>query len=137
MSTPATHIPSLRRQWFGALGAMLAWGMDFLLRYAISWSACVTLWQNFVLFEPHTVRLLLMVLTLVTGAVAASAGITAWRIGQALNEACGRSLPDQRSTPDPFARTRFMAVLGQFMAALFMFGILLQAVPGLLLPVCE
>ena len=133
---PAARVPGLGRQWFAVLGAMLAWGADFLLRYGISWSACAGGWAEAELLGMRLVHLLLVLLTVLTGAVAVAATIEAWRIWRGMGRAAARDPPDRRAEADPFARSRFMAIAGLTMGALSLYGILLQALPGLFLPAC-
>lgn len=136
MDAPARSTSDLRKQAFVALGAMLAWGADFLLRYAIAWLACVAGWADIEILGVSLLYVLLFLLTILAGAVAIAAGLAAWRLWREVDAVSAGTPPDQRAASDPVARTRFLALWGLMMSALFLFGILLLALPGLFLPPC-
>ena len=124
--SPAPHPESLRAirargnaaLWFGVLGGPAAWSFDTLAALALQQSWCsATLSDTLVPFRG--VGLWLVLLGIVTGGVAIAAGVTAWRLHGELGNDTGKSETD-------LDRRRFMAHAGMYMAALFLFAIVLR-----------
>jgi hypothetical protein len=112
--------PELFAQWFGVLGAPLAWVADHGLSYSMTQHACST--GKF--FE-------LKLVSLVMFAIAVLAVLFAWRnrvhgSGAASSDAAGA-----------LGRTNFMGLLGLMISLLFTTVILANAVPRFILGPCE
>ena len=112
--------PELFAQWFGVLGAPVAWVADHSLSYSMTQHACST--GRF--FELKIVSVLMI-------AVALLAMLFAWRnhvhSGAAIANDAGNAL----------GRTNFMGMLGLLVSSLFTAVILANAVPRFILTPCQ
>jgi hypothetical protein len=112
--------PELFAQWFGVLGAPIAWVADHSLSYSLTQHACST--GKF--FE-------LKLVSLVMVAIALLAVLCAWR-----NRVhSGTAIPNDAG--DPLGRTNFMGVLGLLISTFFTAVIIANAVPRFILTPCE
>ncbi|MGI8403132.1 MAG: hypothetical protein ACR2NS_16230 [Gemmatimonadaceae bacterium] len=136
--------------WFGFLAGPLAWATQELSSYAFSAYACAPHMTN--LDEPalRGLVLLLILIALAAAAVALAGGLVAlheWR-GAATSDEGHDEAPHggdlqhvahrggDVATNQRTGRARFMALAGIFFSSLFLFGIVLSAVPLFTLNFC-
>ncbi len=133
-----THLSSGRHQvsltalWFGLFAAPTVWSLQLLLLYPVVAHAC------FPRDRPLSVPLLstpvVLLVSVVALAVAAAAGLIAlrsWRSTRAEHHAGEEHLPETGE-----GRSRFMALGGMLLSGLFLFGIVMNGLPFLLLRPC-
>lgn len=107
-------------QWFGVLGAPVAWAAEEVVSYATTQHACST-----------GSEWLLYLYSFCALAVGAAALAAAWR-----SYAVTRP-PAKNSGGAPEDRTRALGILGLMTAALFTLAILASAVPKVILSPCD
>jgi hypothetical protein len=132
VQTPLGHsnrIPQ-RRLWFGACAGAAAWATDGFTCFLISTQACADGNGNWGSLSAAEVRLLLGVITLVLLAVAVIGGLMSLRNW--------RSLSEQRNLAEAEGQGReaFMALVGVFVSAAFVVGIIWAGIPLILIDVC-
>ncbi len=133
-----THLSSGRHQvsltalWFGLFAAPTVWSLQLLLLYPVVVHAC------FPRDRPLSVPLLstpvVLLVSVVALAVAAAAGLIAlrsWRSTRAEHHAGEEHLLETGE-----GRSRFMALGGMLLSGLFLFGIVMNGLPFLLLRPC-
>jgi hypothetical protein len=119
-NTGLKSMPELSAQWFGVLGAPIAWVLDHSLSYSMTQHACST--GKF--FELKLVSVVMI-------AVALLAMLFAWRNHVHSGTAVGN---DARGA---LGRTNFMGMLGLLVSSLFTAVILANAVPRFILTPCQ
>jgi hypothetical protein len=131
---PAARAVTLAALWFGLFGAPVAWSLQLLASYALVAHGC------YPDAEPMTMPVIPALRTLVLGtgvaalAVALLAAGSAWRSWRATEH-------EHKSEPEGLleagaGRTRFMALAGMLVSAVFVLGIVMNVVPLLLLRPC-
>jgi hypothetical protein len=116
--------------WFGLFGAPVVWCLQLLASYALVAHGC------YPDAEPMTIPVVPGLRTLVLGtgaaalAVALLAGGSAWRSWRATRHEREALLEAGEG------RTRFMALAGMLLSAVFVLGIVMNVVPLLLLRPC-
>jgi hypothetical protein len=110
------------RQMFAWLGAPTAWFVSLMVVYGAQDILCQ------LGADPVLIRATLVALSIVAALVAAAAGWTAWRIhhGDRAEPATARS----------DSRRELLAVLGLFLAFVFLVAIVLTALSALLVSTC-
>jgi hypothetical protein len=106
--------------WTGILAGPVAWLVSFEINFALAPWACV-----------NQQKILLYIVSLIAFIISAASGILAWSEWKQL----GSEWPGEGGGAVP--RGRIMAIGGMLMSALFCLVILAQAVPALMLGVCE
>jgi hypothetical protein len=116
--------------WFGLFGAPVAWSLQLLTSYALVAHGC------YPDAEPMTMPVVPGLRTLVLGTGAAAlvvallAGSSAWRSWRATQDGHEALLEAGEG------RTRFMALAGMLLSAVFVLGIVMNVVPLLMLRPC-
>lgn len=121
--------PSLPALLFALLGGAVAWTVHLLAAYTLVTVDCSTEWNGG--------RLTVGVLTLVSLAVTAAAGLLARRLWLRAR-AVDRPVDDawDARMGERTARVSFLAVVGLVLAILFAVAIVYEAMPLLMVPVC-
>jgi hypothetical protein len=120
--------------WFGMFGAPVAWSLQLLASYALVAHGC------YPDAEPMTMPVVPGLRTIVLGtgvaalAVALLAGGSAWRSWRATQQE-HEGGPEALLEPGE-GRTRFMALAGMLLGAVFVLGIVMNVVPMLMLHPC-
>jgi hypothetical protein len=120
--------------WFGLFGAPVAWSLQLLASYALVAHGC------YPDAEPMTMPVVPGLRTLVLGtgaaalAVAVLAGGSAWRSWRATQREHAGGHESLLEAGE--GRTRFMALAGMLLSAVFMLGIVMNVVPLLMLRPC-
>ena len=129
---PAVRAATPAALWFGLFGAPVAWSLQLLASYALVAHGC------YPDAEPMTMPVVPCLRTLVLGtgaaalAVALLAGGSAWRSWRTTqHEGRQEALLEAGE-----GRTRFMALAGMLLSAVFVLGIVMNVVPVLLLRPC-
>jgi hypothetical protein len=131
---PADRAVTPPALWFGLFGAPVAWSLQLLASYALVAHGC------YPDAEPMTMPVVPGLRTLVLGtgaaalAVALLAGGSAWRSWRATaheHEGAHEALLEAGQ-----GRTRFMALAGMLLSAVFVLGIIMNVVPLLMLRPC-
>ncbi|MEO7986219.1 MAG: hypothetical protein ABI766_06770 [Gemmatimonadales bacterium] len=131
---PAEHAVALGALWFGLFGAPVVWSIQLVLNYALVTHAC------FPASNPRATPTFdgLWTAVLVAGVVAAliavAAGVTAWRSWRLTRQEHHGGDEALRDAGE--GRTRFMAVAGMLLSTIFLFGIVMNALPLFLVPTC-
>jgi hypothetical protein len=135
MNTQAHPIETNRvppsRLWFGVSAAAIAWAIQELLSIVIASLACDNGAYVWTRLSAGGVRALLAVITLGLLAVTVTAGFTSFRTW--------RSLSAQRQLIRAEGRSReeFMALIGVFVSAVFVAGILWAGIPLIMIALCR
>ena len=131
---PAEHAVTLGALWFGLFGAPVAWSLQLLFNYALVSHSC------FPATDPRSVPTLgglwtvVLVASVVAAAIALAAAATAWRSWRLTRE---EHHGDEGALLDAGeGRTRFMVAAGMLLSAIFLFGIVMNALPLLLVQPC-
>lgn len=134
MSDTAHGLPPSRHLALALLGAPAAWSVHFLAAYVVVALWCSAGWRG--------AGVALAVLTILCVAAAVAAGLLAVRVWQrgrawlARDEEPGEPGPWDARMGERGARAAFVGVVALFMAGLFTFLILLEALPVLFAPLC-
>jgi hypothetical protein len=131
---PAVRAVTPAALWFGLFGAPVAWSLQLLASYALVAHGC------YPDAEPMTMPVIpgLRALVLATGVaalavalLAAGAAWRSWRAAQHEHKGGHEALLEAGE-----GRTRFMALSGMLLGAVFVLGIVMNVVPLLLLRPC-
>jgi hypothetical protein len=124
---PAAHPVALAALWFGLFGAPAVWGVQLMLNCALVAHSCYpgVVPRSTPLFGGLGTAVL--VASVVALAIAAAAGLTAWRSWRATR---------YRHVDAEDGRTRFMARAGMPVSGLFLLGVIMNAIPLFILPPC-
>ena len=131
---PAARAITPAALWFGLFGAPVAWSLQLLASYALVAHGC------YPDAEPMTMPVVPGLRTLVLGtgaaalAVAFLAGGSAWRSWRATQQEHEGGHEGLLEAGEE--RTRFMALAGLLLSAVFVLGIILNVVPQLMLRPC-
>lgn len=115
------HGPSIPRLLFAVLGAPVIWATHLGVIYFLQTLDCITAWDGG--------RRAILLATLALGAIAATAGWTAWRLHRRLGG-------EDVAAPERDG-IRFLLVLGIGAGVLFTATIVLEGVSPLLAPLCS
>ena len=132
---PARHAVSSGRLFFGFFGGPVAWSIQLLASYALVERRCVPrLPGTAVLPLGWTEGVLLLVSAAAVGVVVAAfaAALSGWRSSARELHGGAVHAPDAGE-----GRTRFMALAGVAMSALFLVACAVQLIATLLLPRCR
>lgn len=131
---PAVRAVTPAALWFGLFGAPAAWSLQLLTSYALVAHGC------YPDAEPMAIPVVQGLKTLVLGtgvaalAVALLAAASAWRSWRATRR--GHEGDHEALLEAGEGRTRFMALAGVLLGAVFVLGIVMNVVPLLLLRPC-
>jgi hypothetical protein len=131
---PAARGVAQTALWFGLFGAPVAWSLQLLASYALVAHGC------YPDAEPMTMPVVPGLRTLVLGtgvaalALALLAGGSAWRSWRATQHEHDDGHEALLEAGE--GRTRFMALAGMMLSAVFVLGIVMNVVPLLLLRPC-
>ncbi|HET6580196.1 MAG TPA: hypothetical protein VFG66_17900 [Gemmatimonadales bacterium] len=132
---PAGHRVALGALWFGLFGAPVVWSIQLMLNYGLVTHSC------FPASEPRTTPLFggLRTTVLLAGAVALAialaAGVTAWRSWRATRHEHPGGQESLLEVGE--GRTRFMALAGMLVSGLFVLGVIMNAIPLFIMPLCR
>jgi len=130
--TPDVHHAFL---WFGLFGGPAAWSLQLLINYPLMAHACYP--GKLPLGTPTSgrawavavaINALMILITLAAGATA----ISTWRRSRGELAAEPRGLLENRP-----ARTHFMAYAGMLVSGLFLFALIMSAMPLFIVPACS
>ena len=148
-TTHATEVPrhpaprhgtvSMPLLWFGLFGAALAWALQLISNYWLFSHFCYPTVTPRATPTFDGVRVIGIVVSGVLLLVAVAALLTAvrsWR--RSRGEAHRRRELRQRAETAEVGegRTRFMAMAGMLVSGIFVYGLLMNAMPLLFMPVC-
>lgn len=105
--------------WTGILAGPIVWLISFEANYALVPWACI-----------FSTKLALYLVSLVALVISAAAGVLAWREWKAL----GTEAPAHAGT---LSRSQIMALGGVLLSTMFCLVIVAQAIPELILEVCQ
>jgi hypothetical protein len=119
------------RLWFGAAGAAGSWALQGFTCFLITTQECASGTGQWGPLSPTGVRLLLGCLTLGFLAVAAASGWVSYKNW--------RLLSGQRRLleAEGFGREEFMALVGIFVGALSVLGLIWAGIPAIMIPACS
>ncbi len=126
---PSRRIPE-RRLWFGACGAAVAWALHGFTCFLISTQACQDGRGDLGPLPAGAVRVVLGFVTLGLLGVAVAAGLVSYSNWRRLSEQ--RSLLEDQA----LGREDFMALVGIFVSAAFIVGIIWAGIPLIVIDVC-
>jgi hypothetical protein len=120
--------------WFGLFGAPAMWSLQLVTNSAFVSHSCFP--KSVPLATPITGSLwgVVLLTSIVAAVVAAAAGATAWRSWRRTQEEHHGGHETLLEVGE--GRTRFMAVAGLLLSTIFLFGIVMNALPLFLLPPC-
>ena len=133
--TPARQVVRPFSLWFGLFGGPVAWSLQLLINYPLAAHFCYP--KNLPLAAPTydgmwvtavVVNGLMILLTLGAGATA----IISWRTSR--DNIVG---PHDALLEDGTGRVRFMAYAGMLVSGLFLFALIMSAMPLFIVPVCS
>lgn len=131
---PARGVVPLWRLWFGLFGAPAVWALQLIADYALVSHFCYP--SDTPLADPtwggtRTVTVVVSVLTLLGAVAALWTAIASWR---QLRE--GREREHHQLLEVGEGRARFMAFAGILLSSVFIFGILMNGLPVITMPLC-
>ncbi len=131
--SPARHQVSLAALWFGLFAAPVVWSLQMLVLYPVVAHGCFPRDHPLSLpvYSTDPVVLLVSFVALVVASAAALVALRSWRSTRAEDHAGEDHLLETGE-----GRSRFMALGGMLLSGLFLFGILLNGLPFLLLGPC-
>lgn len=126
-----SQIPvSNKRLWFGIGAAAVAWALHLVIVYGFQSTACHWGFLQFDILGINALRLALLALTILAGAIVVSGGLTSFRNNRRLEEG------GAREAGEPEGRYLFMTQVGILLSALFLLSIVFSLFPILLLDQC-
>jgi hypothetical protein len=132
---PAGHRVALGALWFGLFGAPLVWSIQLMLNYGLVAYSC------FPGSEPRStplfggLRTTVLIAGVVALAIALAAGVTAWRSWRATRHEHPGGQEYLLEAGE--GRTRFMALAGMLVSGLFVLGVIMNAIPLFIVPLCR
>jgi hypothetical protein len=130
INTTAVEPVSPARLWFGFAGSSIAWILAGVLNALLAWQACMGGEAGSFVFTQTGIRILLGVITFTLLALAIASGLISYENWQKLSrqhdfvEAEGRG------------RKEFMALVGVFVSATMVAGIIWFAIPIYVIRMC-
>ena len=124
--------------WFGVFGAPAAWAAQLISNYALMAHFCYPVSTPLASPEFGGVRLLAILISaglLVVAVAALAVALRSWSVTRH-ETARRRSPPHHEAAETGEGRTRFMAMSGILVSAVFTFGVLMASVPLLTMPIC-
>ena len=112
--------PGAFKLWFGFLGSAAAWAVHTALGYPLVPLVCSS-----------GLSILLYLLSVLTGLVAAAAGVVSWRTWKAAGGASAGNFVGSDT------RTGFMAFTGVLASGFFVLAIIMATVPMILIDPCS
>lgn len=137
---PAPHagLVPLAALWFGLFGAPAGWAAQLITNYALNAHFCYpgdTPRASPQFGGVRLVGLLVSAVVLVVSVAALVVAIRSWRTTR--REAGRDRSPDHHETAEiGEGRTRFMAMAGILVSGIFLFGVLMNGLPLIAMPVC-
>ena len=127
-----SKIPVSNKQlWFGLGAAAVAWALHLVIVYGFQSTACHWGFLQFDILGINALRLALLVLTVLAGAIVALAGWTSYTNNRRLREG------GAGEAGEPEGRFLFMTQVGILLSGLFMLSIVFSIFPILLLDQCS
>lgn len=129
-----TAMPPTRHLVLATLGPAVAWTVHLLAAYVVVAAWCTAGWSG--------TAAVIAALTVACAVASLAAGVLAWRVwrrGQAAlrtDEEPGEPGPWDARMGERGARVAFIGVVGLFMAGIFTYLIVLEALPLLFTPIC-
>ena len=133
MDEAQTPLPRTASLWFGMVGAAIAWALHFYLIWAVTEMGCRLGVGRSDIAGVSVIDALVLLMTLVGGAVIVAAGLTAYRNWRAVS---GGTLDDNEVQGRSAGRASFMSILGMAFAVIFMVVVIYTTVPVFVLPTC-
>jgi hypothetical protein len=125
-----TRAISPLRLGYSVLSGPVIWFIHFVAVYALAEFGCRSNFNNLTFVTPETMRLVMVVLTVVSIIAVAAGGLLAYRAwGNVRNPVSKESAYE--------ARFHFLLVLGMLFSALFILSIIFTVVPAFVLSVCD
>jgi hypothetical protein len=131
---PAVRAATPAALWFGLFGAPAVWSLQLLASYALVAHGCYPDAEPLALPVVPALRALVLGTGAAALAVALLAGGSAWRSWRATRH--GEDGGEEVLLDASDGRTRFMALAGILLSAVFLLGIVMNVVPLLLLSPC-
>jgi hypothetical protein len=127
--TISVTIPSVRRSrlWFGLIGGAMAWLLHLIAASIIAEWGCVSGLYQRELWGMTAVTWLLVIVSVLMSLLAVAATWSAYWVDRVYREAEASERPD--STAETHATDVYMARVGLWSSALFVFIIIAQCVP--------
>jgi hypothetical protein len=120
--------------WFGLFGAPVVWSLQLLASYALVAHGCYPDAEPLTMPVVPGLRMLVLGASAAAVVVALTAGGLAWRNWRATQHEPEGEHETLLEIGE--GRTRFMAFAGMLLSAVFLMGIVMNAVPVLLLRPC-
>ncbi|CAN5633150.1 hypothetical protein BH24DEI1_BH24DEI1_07480 [soil metagenome] len=120
-------------QWFGFLGGIVAWALQFAISYVLTEVACNSDRLAFTVLGVGATEFLSLMVTLLAGLTAIIAAVVAYLsqpqgvLGDAVEKA---------GAPEASGRSRFMAYFGVVINGIFLLAILAGGLPFFFLRTC-
>lgn len=121
--------------WFGLFGGPAAWTVQLLVNYTVTAHFCYP--KSIPLAEPSfdgmwTIAVVVNGLMLLSTIAAGATAIASWRTAR--HEMAGSH---NALLEDGTGRTRFMAYAGMLVSGLFLFALIMSAMPLFIVPACS
>lgn len=134
-AAPRRGIVPLSVLWFGLFGAPAAWALQSIADYALVSHFCMP--NDVPLAQPtfggvRVIALVVSVLCIVTAVAALFTAIHAW---QATRHGHGGEHRHVAEVGE--GRARFMALAGILVSGIFIYGVVMNALPLVTLPICS
>ena len=131
---PARHAVGLGALWFGLFGAPVAWSIQELVSFAVVSHSCFPFWQPLTLPRIAGTWTIALVVSLLTLALGAAAGATAWRSWRRTGSRQGEHAERQAEVGE--GRARFMALSGLIVSGMVIYNMVLNFLTLFLVPPC-
>lgn len=133
-AAPRRGLVPLSHLWFGLFGAPAMWALQLIADFALVAHFCYP--NDTPIASPtfggvRAVALVVSVICLAVGLAALFTALRSWRITRH-----GRDGEHREVAEVGEGRARFMAMAGLLVSGIFIYGILMAALPLLTLPVC-
>lgn len=120
--------------WFGLFGAPALWSLQLVTNAALVSHSCFPKSEPLATPVAGSMWGVALLASIVAAVIAAGAGATAWRSWQRTREEHHGGEETLLEVGE--GRTRFMAVAGMLLSTVFLFGIVMNALPLFLVPPC-
>ncbi len=115
---------------YSVLSGPIIWFMHFIAVYSLAEFGCRSNFNNLTYITPDTMRLVMIVLTVVSIIAVAFGGVLAY-------QAWGKERNTGQKESAYEVRFRFLLVLGMLFSALFILSIVFTVAPAFVLSVCD
>lgn len=127
---PRTPTGSRRLLWFGLFGGHVAWTLQLVVNYVLASLACLPQAPDVAIAGVHGYALLMALVSAVTGAVALTATVAAFRLWR-------QSAGNGRWDAEPARWPGFVALAGFLLSGLFLVVIVAGGIVNLFLAPCS